>query len=91
MARGPKGWRRSDERILDELCERIVRSGVDASDVEVVVERGVVRLHGTVPHPDDRRLLVELAGAVLGVEELEDEVTTARHEEVLEPDPETRH
>ncbi|ABS25919.1 BON domain-containing protein [Anaeromyxobacter sp. Fw109-5] len=90
MARGPKGWRRSDERILDELCERIVRSGVDASDVEVAVERGVLRLRGIVPHPDDRRLLVELASAVLGVEEIEDEVTTAR-DAALEPDPETVH
>jgi hypothetical protein len=40
VPRGPRRWVRSDERILDELCERIVRAGVDASELEVGVEGG---------------------------------------------------
>ncbi|HVL59219.1 MAG TPA: CBS domain-containing protein [Burkholderiaceae bacterium] len=48
--RGPKGWQRSDERIHDEVCERIAHApGIDASDVSVSVSGGQVRLEGTVP------------------------------------------
>jgi len=70
-ARGPKGWRRADDRILDELAEAIARSGVDASEVELHVEGGVVRLTGTVAHREDRRMIEDLASDIDGVEEVE--------------------
>ena len=38
--RGPKGYRRSDERIAEEVSEALARHpDIDASDIEVRVER----------------------------------------------------
>lgn len=76
--RGPKGYRRSDERIREDVCERIARSGVDAEQVEVKVERGEVTLTGHVPHRQDKRLLEDLAEDVFGVEEVHDHLRVQR-------------
>jgi osmotically-inducible protein OsmY len=79
--KGPKGFKRSDERIREEVCETIARRGwIDASDVEVSVERGVVRLSGTVCRSRDRRVLEALVERVLGVEEVKNELRLARGE-----------
>src|SRR3954453_14579983 len=41
--RGPKNYQRSDERIREDVCERLERDErVDASDLEVNVENGIV-------------------------------------------------
>jgi osmotically-inducible protein OsmY len=66
-SRGPKGWIRPDERILDELCERIVRAGVDASALEVAVARGEVSLVGELGTREERRVVMDLAERILGV------------------------
>jgi hypothetical protein len=76
--RGPKGWRRTDDRILDELAESVARSGVDAADVELHVSMGVVRLTGTVEHREDRRMLEALAWDVHGVEDVEERLRVRR-------------
>jgi osmotically-inducible protein OsmY len=66
-SRGPRGWVRSDERILDDLCERIVRGGVDASRLEVQVEDGHVWLEGDLGSREERRFVLEVAERSLGV------------------------
>jgi osmotically-inducible protein OsmY len=66
-SRGPRGWVRSDERILDELCERIVRAGIDASELVVEVERGDVSIEGELGTREERRWVVDLAERILGV------------------------
>jgi hypothetical protein len=46
--RGPKGYRRSDDRIREDVCERLTRDDrVDASNIEVTVKDGAVTLSGT--------------------------------------------
>ncbi len=51
--RGPKGYRRSDERIREEASETLQRDPyIDASEIEVDVKDGVVTLRG---HTEDRR------------------------------------
>jgi hypothetical protein len=70
LARGAKGWRRPDARILDEVSERIALCGADASDVEIRVEDGVVTLAGTARSREDRRLMEEVASEVFGVEDV---------------------
>jgi hypothetical protein len=51
--RGPKGYRRSDERIRELVCERLTEDPtIDASDVEIEVSNGEVTLSGFV---SDRR------------------------------------
>ena len=73
--KGPKGYRRSDERIREEACERIARQGwVDASDVEVHVENAVIRLTGTVATREDKRGLELMLDRVHGVDEVRNEL-----------------
>jgi hypothetical protein len=73
--KGPKGYKRPDERIREEVCEAMSRQGyIDASDVEVTVENGVVRLAGTVASRSDKRGLEQIADRVHGVEEVRNEI-----------------
>lgn len=56
IGKGPKGYRRSDERIRDEACGALFHSSsVDASDVDVTVEKGHVTLSGTVNSRFEKR------------------------------------
>jgi hypothetical protein len=69
--RGPEGYRRADQRIHEDVCERLsAHGGVDASGVEVKVEEGEVTLSGTVPERRMKRLAEDLAEAVLGVHDV---------------------
>jgi hypothetical protein len=79
-ARGPKGYARSDERIHEEVCERIARSGVDADDVEVRVEKREVTLTGTVHERQEKWWLEDLADDVFGVEEVHNHLRVVRGE-----------
>jgi hypothetical protein len=51
--RGPKGYLRSDERLLETICERLTDDPrIDASDIEVEVKDQTATLRGSV---EDRR------------------------------------
>ncbi|HYG70078.1 MAG TPA: BON domain-containing protein, partial [Anaeromyxobacteraceae bacterium] len=76
--RGPKGYRRSDDRIHDEVCERIARAGVDADEVEVKVEKGEVTLTGTVRDRSDKWRLEDVADDVFGVEDVNNQLRVRR-------------
>jgi hypothetical protein len=69
--RGPKNYVRSDERISEEISDRLMESDdVDPSEVEVHVEHGEVILRGTAHSKEEKRRMEDIAGAVLGVEEV---------------------
>jgi hypothetical protein len=74
MGRGPKGYRRSDDRIHDEIAERIARSGVNADEVEVKVENGEVTLTGTVERREDKWRLESLCDSVYGVDDVHNQL-----------------
>ncbi|MEI7035316.1 BON domain-containing protein [Fulvimonas yonginensis] len=44
----PRGYERSDERLRELVCERLTDADIDASDIEVKVNQGVVTLEGSV-------------------------------------------
>jgi len=68
VGRGPKGYVRSDQRIYEDVCERLMRFGhVDATDIEVQVNRGEVTLEGWVNDRPQKRLAEDLADGVPGV------------------------
>ena len=47
--KAPRGYQRSDERLREMICERLMEDGsLDASEVEVEVTSGRVTLNGTV-------------------------------------------
>lgn len=66
--RGPKGYTRSDDRIREEVCDRLTDDPVvDASDVEVNVSNCEVTLSGTVDNREERRRAEDCAERVSGV------------------------
>lgn len=68
---GPKGYQRSDERIREEICERLAHApNVDVQDVEVDVEVGVVRLSGNVRDRRQKYCIEDIADDVFGVREV---------------------
>jgi osmotically-inducible protein OsmY len=66
--RGPKNYRRSDERIRDDINDRLTDNDwLDASDVDVSVHSGEVILSGTVDSRYAKRLAEDIADSVTGV------------------------
>ena len=79
--RGPKNWRRSDERIREEINERLTdHDGIDASDVEVTVENAEVTLHGNVGSRWEKRLADDIAHSCNGVHDVHNRLKVAARE-----------
>ncbi len=73
--RGPKGWRRSDDRIREDVCERLTdHPDIDASDIEIEVQNGEVRLRGTVDRRETKRMAEDVAESVSGVADVHNEI-----------------
>jgi hypothetical protein len=69
--RGPKGYRRSDERIREAVCDRLTDDWrLDASEMEVTVQNGEVMLTGMVRQRDDKRRAEDLVEAIPGVRDV---------------------
>jgi len=66
--RGPRGYTRSDERIREDVNDRLTDDPyVDASDIEVSVSSCEVTLSGTVDDRRARRRAEDIAESVSGV------------------------
>ncbi|HEX6012017.1 MAG TPA: BON domain-containing protein [Geminicoccaceae bacterium] len=66
--RGPKGYKRSDQRIQEDVNDRLYDDPyVDASEIDVSVSGGEVTLSGTVDSRNARRRAESLAEQVSGV------------------------
>ncbi len=69
--RGPRGYQRGDERIREEVCERLAdHPDIDASEMEVAVENGEVTLSGTVEDRWMKRMAEDTADSVSGVRDV---------------------
>jgi hypothetical protein len=69
--RGPKDYRRSDERIREEVSDRLTDdSHVDASDITVQVTDGEVTLTGTVATREQKRRAEDLIERTSGVRDV---------------------
>jgi osmotically-inducible protein OsmY len=79
--RGPKNYRRSDERIREELSDRLTENEwIDASDVEVRVSDGEVVLSGTVDSRYARRLAEDMAESVSGVSHVQNNLRVQNYQ-----------
>jgi hypothetical protein len=77
--RGPKNWKRSDDRVMEDVSDLLERHpGIDASEVEVQVRDGVVTLNGTVPQREMKRMAEDIIESVAGVQDVENHVRVAR-------------
>jgi osmotically-inducible protein OsmY len=69
--RGPKNWRRNDERIREEVNERLTyHDGVDATDIDVTVDNGEITLNGHVGSRWEKRIAEDVAESVHGVHDV---------------------
>lgn len=77
--RGPKNYRRSDDRIREDVCERLMDDDhVDASDMEVSVQDSIVTLSGSVDDRDMKRRAEDIAESVHGVRDVQNQVRVSR-------------
>lgn len=68
---GPKGFQRSDARLLEDVCDALsARWDVDATDIEVTVETAEVTLKGTVPDREMKRTAEDVAASCAGVRDV---------------------
>jgi hypothetical protein len=75
---GPRNYRRSDERILEDINERLTDDHhIDASDIGVKVEGGEVTLSGTVTDRAARRRAEDIAESVSGVGHVQNDLRVA--------------
>lgn len=86
---GPRGYQRSDERILEEVCERLTLHGwIDTQDIQVSVEEGEVTLRGTVDSRRTKRLAEDITETVFGVWDIHNRLRFERGPQTP-PRPET--
>jgi osmotically-inducible protein OsmY len=75
MGRGPRNYKRSDERIEEEINERLTQHGMlDATDIEVTVQNGEVTLKGHVENRESKRLAEEVAESISGVKDVTNQI-----------------
>lgn len=79
--RGPKGYTRSDDRIKDDVNDRLTEDGwLDATDVEVSVSNREVTLSGTVSDRNAKRRAEDIAEGVSGVGHVQNNIRVKTNE-----------
>jgi osmotically-inducible protein OsmY len=69
--RGPKGYTRSDERIREDVSDKLMEHpDLDASEIEVRVSGGEVTLSGSVESRWAKRLAEDIAESCTGVRDV---------------------
>ena len=72
---GPKGYKRSDEKIKDDVNERLEdHPRIDASNIEVQVNDGEVTLTGSVNDRYSKRLAEDVAQQCRGVKDVHNQI-----------------
>ncbi|NOT76014.1 MAG: BON domain-containing protein [Cyclobacteriaceae bacterium] len=73
--KGPKGYKRSDERITEDVNDRLSDDQhIDASNIEVSVEKGEVTLKGTVSRREEKRHAEDIIESISGVTNVENKI-----------------
>lgn len=73
--KGPKGYQRSDDRIKEDINDRLTDDHhLDASEIEVHVANGEVKLSGTVENRESKRRAEDLVEAISGVSNVENSI-----------------
>jgi hypothetical protein len=72
---GPRNYAKTDQRVLEDVCELLTRHGeLDVREVDVHCRNGVIRLEGHVPARWMRREIEATAESVGGVVDVENEL-----------------
>jgi osmotically-inducible protein OsmY len=72
---GPKGYTRSDERLREDISERLMQAyDIDSSEVTVQVQGGKVVLDGTVPSRYMKHAIEDIADGAPGVQDVDNRI-----------------
>jgi hypothetical protein len=75
FGKGPKNWRRSDERIKEEASESLFRNPrIDASNIELDVKDACVYLRGEIDSRQMKRAAEECVERLTGVSDVRNEL-----------------
>jgi len=77
--RGPRGYTRSDDRISEDVHDRLTDDWMlDASNIEVSVSGGEVTLSGNVANRQDKRRAEDIVDDVSGVSHVQNNLRVAQ-------------
>jgi osmotically-inducible protein OsmY len=80
--RGPKNYQRSDERVREDVIERMTdHPDLDPTDIDVKVQHCEVTLSGEVDERYAKHLAEDLAGQVWGVRDVHNQLRVRRRDE----------
>lgn len=78
---GPKGYKRTDEKIYEEVCEVLMRHrAIDASNIIVKVSEGIVNLSGKIDGRGMKKLAESIIENIPGVKDVTNELAVIRGE-----------
>ena len=84
VGRGPRGYRRGDERIREDVCDRLTDDPrIDASDIDVQVKDGEVTLAGSVRSRDEKRFTEDLIEHISGVRDVNNHLKVKAADDVI--------
>lgn len=75
---GPRNYARSDERLLELINEHLTDADLDARDIDVKAEQGVVTLEGSVPARWMRHHAENVVDACGGVKDIHNQLRVGR-------------
>lgn len=83
--RGPRNYRRSDERITEDVNEQLTQHGdIDATEINVTSNNGEVTLTGTVDDRRQKRMAEDVAESVSGVHDVHNQLRVSREEKTTQ-------
>ena len=79
--KGPRGYQRSDDRIKEDINERLTwHSGIDPTDVQVDVSDGTATLTGSVNSRYEKRMAEDIAESVFGIQDVNNNLSINRQQ-----------
>lgn len=89
---GPRGYKRSDDRIYEEVCEALMRNPhVDATNIGVRVEEGIVYLTGKVDSRQMKKTAELIIEDLPGLQDVRNELSIIKGQTRLSgPDAATK-
>jgi len=81
LGKGPKAYTRSDDRIREDIYDRLMHGWVNAEHVEVQVKNGEVTLTGLVEERRDKRTIEDIIDDVLGVKDVHNQLKVGSPEQ----------
>ena len=79
---GPQGYQRSDDRIRDDINDRLTQHGqINASNIQVQVNNGEVTLTGNVQSRQAKRQAEDVADSVAGVQDVHNQLKISQSQQ----------